>query len=54
MNYIFTREPITELPLVIELDGDPAWLAWDCAVREQEANTPDGRAMALAEQGVFA
>ena len=52
MSYTFTRTPITELPVVIELDGEPAWIAWDYAVRMLEANTPDGRAKALAERGV--
>ena len=53
MSYTFTRTPITELPVVIELDGEPAWIAWDYAVRTLEANTPDGRAKALADLGVF-
>jgi hypothetical protein len=35
-------------PLVIETEGDSAWLCWDAAVRELDKNTPDGRAMALA------
>jgi hypothetical protein len=26
-----------DLPLVIELEGEPAWKAWDCAVREIDA-----------------
>ena len=33
----FVREPITPLPVVIELDGEPAWRAWDSAVRELDA-----------------
>lgn len=41
-------DPLPE-PLVIETDGDSAWLAWDSAVRDNEANTAEGRALALME-----
>lgn len=36
------------LPLVIETDGESAWAALDYAVEQLDANTPEGRAMALA------
>ena len=48
----WARVPVTPLPVVIELEGEPAWIAWDYAVKTQDANTPDGRAKALAERGV--
>ncbi len=35
-------------PLVIETEGESAWAAWDAVVREQDRNTPDGRAARLA------
>lgn len=49
----FERVPITPLPDVIEPSGEEAanrlWLEWDAAVERLDANTPDGRARALAE-----
>lgn len=30
-------------------NSDAVWLAWDIALRELEAKTPDGRAYALAQ-----
>jgi hypothetical protein len=33
---------------VIESDGDSAWMAWDASVRDHDAKTEDGKAMALA------
>ena len=59
MSYTFTRTPITELPVVIELDGEPAWIAWDYAWREfdklalaQDAKRADWWAKVLVERGV--
>lgn len=38
-------------PLVIELDTDSGWLAWDAAVRDLEFHTPDARAQRLFNTG---
>ena len=47
----WARVPVTPLPDVWESNSDFAWMEFDEAVRTQDANTPDGRAKALAEQG---
>lgn len=36
---VYEPMPLTPLPLVIETDGESAWLAWDCAVRELDDDT---------------
>lgn len=40
---------IEDEPIVVENDGDTAWSAWDSAVRQLDAKTEDGRALALME-----
>lgn len=32
------------VPMVVETEGEPAWQAWDHAVRQLDRNTPEGRA----------
>lgn len=34
---VYEPLPLTPLPLVIETEGEAAWRAWDCAVRELDA-----------------
>jgi hypothetical protein len=36
-------------PEVIEDASDSAWALWDASLRQLEANTPEGRAMRLAD-----
>lgn len=39
--------PLLPQPLVIELDPESGWIAWDAAVRDLEADTPEARAHRL-------
>ena len=34
---VYEPIPLTPLPVVIELEGEPAWTAWDAAIRELDS-----------------